>query len=162
MGRNWWRGETSSYPPFASTSSAACAVCMVRCFVTPVLGHFSQKWCSLFQIHLSLCVTALSSATITIILYNYIALEAAYGCCFRTVFNGNCVVLIFYTCRVTGTSLWGQRGIPARDHSCYWTELQGSGQCQQTGSLESFPRTKLASSEWSESDCNVGVQFSRI
>jgi len=33
---NWRRDETSSYPPFASTSSAVRAVCVVRCFVTPV------------------------------------------------------------------------------------------------------------------------------
>jgi len=31
-GVNWWRGETSSYPPFVSTSNAVQAV---RCFVTP-------------------------------------------------------------------------------------------------------------------------------
>jgi len=34
-GANLQRGETFSYPPFASASSAVRAVYAVRCFVTP-------------------------------------------------------------------------------------------------------------------------------
>ena len=36
-GANLRRGETSSYPPFASASSAVRAVYAVRCFVTPAV-----------------------------------------------------------------------------------------------------------------------------
>jgi len=42
-GANLPRGETSSYPPFASTGSAVHAVCAVRCFVTSEKVHSVSK-----------------------------------------------------------------------------------------------------------------------
>jgi len=39
-GVNWRRGKTSSYPPFASTSSGVRAV---RCFVTPVNNALTEE-----------------------------------------------------------------------------------------------------------------------